>query len=317
MRLHFDERVIETRQRELKLLNEKHSRSQTPRTGSRLEGVAESALAAIFTISGGKLEALVVSRRAALAADGELAVVVGSVLEAALAAVLAGAFSELGALLGLALLALSASGGGGGRGNSAVRVLAFSAKLAAALQVVAADLDAILVELQLRLGLGLLAIATTRATSASGTRASSTATTASTVASVTTSLGVAAALLLRGGLLVAGDVLVLAVLAEAALATVLEVAADLLLARGVLSTGNAVRGALVLSSVQEAAALAETALLLLGPVVAVALGSVVSRRCLDCRARRMLVLAFLVEAAFASVAEGTANLLARTAFSSS
>jgi hypothetical protein len=111
------------------------------------------------------------------------------------------------------------------------------------------------------------------------------------------------------GLLVGLHVLVLAVLAEATLSSVLEVAAHLLLAGGVLGLRNSVRGALVLCAMEESTPLAKSALFALSPVVAVALGGVITRGSVDESTSRMLVLAVAVEAAFAIVSESAADFL--------
>jgi len=174
-----------------------------------------------------------------------------------------------------------------------VGVGAFSSELAFALLVLAADLDSVLVELLHGLVLLLVALACDSANSWSS---------AATGAS-------SAILISAGRFLVACDVLVLAVLTEAALATVLEVTADLLFARGVFGSGDAVGCSLVLRAVEESAPLTESALFLLGPVVAVALGGVVTRRCVDLESSGVFVLALVFEAAFSIVSESPADLL--------
>jgi len=177
-----------------------------------------------------------------------------------------------------------------------VRILAFVVSVAFALGEVSADLNAILVELGLGGLLGFLLVAS-----------SSTATTTTRSAVVLGVTSLAASSL---------NVLVLAFASESALASLAEVAADFLLAAGVLRLSNSVRGALVAGTMQEAASLSKSALLLLGPIVAVSLGGVVSWRGLNCCARAVLVLAVLLESAGAIVAEGTADLLSGLAFGS-
>jgi len=174
-----------------------------------------------------------------------------------------------------------------------VRILAFVVSVAFALGEVSADLNAILVELGLGGLLGFLLVAS-----------SSTATTTTRSAVVLGVTSLAASSL---------NVLVLAFASESALASLAEVAADFLLAAGVLRSSNSVRGALVAGTMQEAASLSKSALLLLGPIVAVSLGGVVSWRGLNCSAGAVLVLAVLLESARAVVSEGSADFFASCA----
>lgn len=174
-----------------------------------------------------------------------------------------------------------------------------------------ADLDAILVILllvlsraraSLFLGLTRASIASTTATAA----ATTTFTTSPSLSAVTLLLSLGLLLLLLGAL----NVLMLALLTEAALATLLKLTADLLLTRGVFGLLHTISLTLVLLAMEEAAAFAEAAGFLLLPVVTVALWLVVTLRDRDRIAFRVLVLAIFPPSALAIVVtESPADLL--------
>jgi hypothetical protein len=278
--------------------------------------VAESAVSSIFAFSS-VLESVAHSLVLLLGLAGQVALVSIAMSEAALITIFAGSVLlpsvAVACRFGTISTAtttrttrargflLSTRFGFGIGVRSAMAVGALLSKAAVAfLREISADFDTVLVVLgSLVLGLVLLASGLSLATTSSS------------------SLGLAVGLvfaflgsLLLLGLLGAFYVLVLAAITVAASASLLIHAAHLLFTAGILSPLRTVGLTLVLSSMYESAAITKLAGLVLGPVVAISLGFVISLRHRNRFAFGVLVLAISSESALSViVAERSADLL--------